>query len=101
MHIAPGCGKEDFALAKPNGLAILAPIDESGVYLDGYDWLTGQYAGDVAEPIALSGVANLQLSQHARVSFPAGSRCERRAPNGAWNGEYGNSRGRAGAGAWR
>ena len=28
VHIAPGCGKEDFALGKEHGLAVIAPIDE-------------------------------------------------------------------------
>jgi isoleucyl-tRNA synthetase len=44
VHIAPGCGREDFALAAPNGLAILAPIDESGIYYDNYGFLSGQFA---------------------------------------------------------
>ena len=26
-------------------------MDESGVYVDGYDWLTGMYVGEVARPI--------------------------------------------------
>ncbi len=51
VHIAPGCGREDFALAKEDNLAVLAPVDENGVYVDGYDWLTGQPVGQVARPI--------------------------------------------------
>ena len=36
VHIAPGCGREDFALAKESRqLVILAPVDENGVYVDG------------------------------------------------------------------
>ena len=49
VHIAPGCGKEDFALSKEHDLAVVAPIDEFGVYVDGFDWLTGQYVHDVAD----------------------------------------------------
>ncbi len=30
---------------------MLAPVDESGVYVDGYGWLTGMYVGMVARPI--------------------------------------------------
>jgi isoleucyl-tRNA synthetase len=30
---------------------VLAPLDESGVYVDGYDWLTGANVADVARPI--------------------------------------------------
>ncbi|MDP9372509.1 MAG: isoleucine--tRNA ligase [Chloroflexota bacterium] len=51
VHIAPGCGKEDFALSKEYDLAVVAPLDEFGVYVDGFDWLTGQYVGDV--PLAI------------------------------------------------
>jgi isoleucyl-tRNA synthetase len=45
VHIAPGCGAEDFALGKALGLPVIAPIDEAGVFVDGFDWLTGQAAG--------------------------------------------------------
>ena len=33
VHIAPGCGKEDFALGKEFGLKTIAPLDELGIYL--------------------------------------------------------------------
>jgi isoleucyl-tRNA synthetase len=51
VHIAPGCGKEDFALGKEEKLPVLAPVDESGVYVEGYDWLTGMSVNEVARPI--------------------------------------------------
>jgi isoleucyl-tRNA synthetase len=51
VHIAPGCGKEDFALSKEHDLAVIAPIDEFGVYGEGFDWLTGSYVHEVATPI--------------------------------------------------
>ncbi|MGQ9476890.1 MAG: isoleucine--tRNA ligase [Candidatus Bipolaricaulia bacterium] len=51
VHIAPGCGEEDFQLGKEHGLPVIAPLDEDGVYLDGFDWLTGRSAGEVAEEI--------------------------------------------------
>jgi isoleucyl-tRNA synthetase len=47
VHIAPGCGKEDFELGKRNGLPAIAPLDEFGVYLAGFGALTGQYAESV------------------------------------------------------
>jgi isoleucyl-tRNA synthetase len=49
VHIAPGCGREDFGLSKEHHLAVLAPIDESGVYVDGYGWLTGHSVTEVAD----------------------------------------------------
>ncbi len=51
VHIAPGAGREDFGLGKENGLPALAPVDEFGVYVDGYDWLTGMKVSEVARPI--------------------------------------------------
>ena len=42
VHIAPGCGAEDFALGQEFDLPVVAPLDENGVYLDGFDWLTGR-----------------------------------------------------------
>ncbi len=51
VHIAPGCGKEDYRLSKEQGLQIVAPIDELGNYLDGFDWLSGMYVHEVAMPI--------------------------------------------------
>jgi len=51
VHIAPGCGREDFALGKELGLSAIAPIDEEGIYGEGFDWLTGKRASEVNEAI--------------------------------------------------
>ena len=51
VHTAPGCGKEDFALSKEHDLAVIAPLDESGIYIEGFDWLTGRAATEVAKDI--------------------------------------------------
>ena len=51
VHIAPGAGAEDFQLGKSLGLPVIGPIDESGRYYDGFDWLSGREAADVAEGI--------------------------------------------------
>ncbi|MGH2393664.1 MAG: class I tRNA ligase family protein, partial [Candidatus Limnocylindria bacterium] len=36
VHIAPGCGQEDFALSKVHDLAVLDPIDQFGIFGEGY-----------------------------------------------------------------
>jgi isoleucyl-tRNA synthetase len=41
VHIAPGCGGEDFDLAKVHDLPVLTPVDESGRFYDDYGWLHG------------------------------------------------------------
>ena len=49
VHMAPGCGKEDFDLGRELGLPVIAPIDESGVFIEGFGPLTGQNAQEVNE----------------------------------------------------
>ncbi|HEX5164898.1 MAG TPA: isoleucine--tRNA ligase, partial [Thermomicrobiales bacterium] len=51
VHIAPGCGKEDYKLSKEQDLQVVAPIDELGNYVAGFDWLSGMYVHEVAMPI--------------------------------------------------
>ncbi|HEY7329076.1 MAG TPA: isoleucine--tRNA ligase [Gemmataceae bacterium] len=48
VHIAPGCGKEDFNLGKEEGLPPVAPLDEYGVFLPGFGELAGKSAVDSA-----------------------------------------------------
>ncbi|MGZ6267724.1 MAG: class I tRNA ligase family protein [Candidatus Limnocylindrales bacterium] len=51
VHIAPGCGAEDFALGKKLGLPMIAPLDENGVVLPGFGAFSGRDVRDVADPI--------------------------------------------------
>jgi isoleucyl-tRNA synthetase len=51
VHIAPGCGSEDFKLGSELGLPVIAPLDESGIVVDGFGSLTGRDVRDVSEPI--------------------------------------------------
>lgn len=44
VHIAPGCGKEDFGLGKQHGLPPLAPLDEEGAFHPGFGPLEGKRA---------------------------------------------------------
>jgi isoleucyl-tRNA synthetase len=52
VHIAPGCGAEDFALSKTEKLPVVVPIDESARFNKGFGWLEGKEARDVAHEIA-------------------------------------------------
>ncbi len=47
VHIAPGCGAEDFQLGLKCELPVLAPLEETGHFLTGFDWLAGQDVHDV------------------------------------------------------
>ncbi|HEX3291324.1 MAG TPA: isoleucine--tRNA ligase [Gaiella sp.] len=51
VHIAPGCGGEDFELSRVHDLPILTPVDESGRFYDDYGWLHGTSTGDAADQI--------------------------------------------------
>ena len=51
VHIAPGCGAEDFELGREHGLPLLAPLEDEGHFVDGFDWLSGRHVSQIAEPI--------------------------------------------------
>ncbi len=51
VHIAPGAGSEDFALGKKENLPIVAPLNDEGIYLPGFDWLTGLTTKEVGPKI--------------------------------------------------
>ena len=51
VHIAPGCGAEDFQLGRQFGLPAVAPLNEEGYFIQGFDWLTGKHVSAVSEPI--------------------------------------------------
>jgi isoleucyl-tRNA synthetase len=51
VHIAPGCGSEDFELSKAHDLPVLTPVDESGRFYDDYGWLHGLSTVEAAEQI--------------------------------------------------
>jgi isoleucyl-tRNA synthetase len=51
VHIAPGCGAEDFELGQREGLATIVPVDESGAFYDGFGWLHGRHTSEAATTI--------------------------------------------------
>jgi len=51
VHIAPGCGKEDFLLGKEFDLAVIAPLGEDGTFAENFDWLKGMDAQAAARPV--------------------------------------------------
>ncbi|HYN98280.1 MAG TPA: class I tRNA ligase family protein, partial [Actinomycetota bacterium] len=77
VHIATGCGKEDFDLGKTEGLPIVMPIDESGVYFDGFGFLTGRKASEVADDVIanLTGNGLLFNKERYQHDYPHCWRC--------------------------
>jgi isoleucyl-tRNA synthetase len=51
VHIAPGCGAEDFQLGRQYHLPLVAPLDEEGHFVEGFGWLTGRQVSQVSTPI--------------------------------------------------
>ena len=78
VHIAPGCGAEDYDLGKKFNLAEICPIDESGVFLEGYDFLAGKTASQAAGLIFenLRGQGKLFKTHEYTHSYPVCWRCK-------------------------
>jgi isoleucyl-tRNA synthetase len=51
VHIAPGCGAEDFELSRVHDLPVLQPVDEAGKFHPEYGWLHGLGTHEAAEQI--------------------------------------------------
>jgi len=51
VHIAPGCGKEDLELGEQYDLPAVAPLNEFGIFVEGFGWLTGTHVYESAKPI--------------------------------------------------
>jgi isoleucyl-tRNA synthetase len=51
VHIATGCGAEDFELSKVHDLPVLMPVDEGGHFYDEYGWLHGLGTAEAADQI--------------------------------------------------
>jgi isoleucyl-tRNA synthetase len=51
VHIAPGCGEEDYELSREEGLAVIVPVDEAGRFTDAFGWLHGLPTAEAAPMI--------------------------------------------------
>ncbi len=51
VHIAPGCGAEDFQLGKQYHMPLIGPLNEEGKFLNGFGWLSGRHVSEVADLI--------------------------------------------------
>jgi isoleucyl-tRNA synthetase len=51
VHIAPGCGAEDFELSGVHDLPVLMPVDEAGRFYADFGWLHGQSTAEAGEQI--------------------------------------------------
>jgi len=51
VHIAPGCGQEDFQLSKELNLPVVNPTDDESKYKQGFGFLKGKMVGKVRDLI--------------------------------------------------
>ena len=78
VHIAPGCGKEDYELGQEFGLRPIAPIDENGLFFEDFGSFTGQFAPDVAEEVigSLKQKGLLHKAEPYQHNYPICWRCK-------------------------
>lgn len=78
VHIAPGCGAEDFELGKRENLDIVIPVDDSGVIIDGFGFMTGKNTKEVAEFVfdELEKRNKLYKVEEHEHSYPVCWRCK-------------------------
>ena len=77
VHIAPGCGQEDFELGEREGLAVLAPLDDAGRYLESFGPFAGREALHAADDVlaALRARGLLYDQRPHRHRYPTCWRC--------------------------
>ena len=77
VHIAPGCGSDDHRLGVSESLPSIAPIDESGVYLDGFGELTGREWHEVTEAVFAHLAESKSLLRREKIThrYPHCWRC--------------------------
>lgn len=78
VHIAPGCGAEDFELGKRLGLPTICPIDDEGVITEGFGEFTGFKTTDVVDAVveALRKQNKLYKTEMYTHSYPKCWRCK-------------------------
>ncbi len=78
VHIAPGCGAEDFELGKTHGIAAICPVDESGRFTAEYGFLAGMGAKEAAQHIFdyLTKNGKMYRTEEFTHSYPVCWRCK-------------------------
>lgn len=78
VHIATGAGAEDFALGKKENLPVIAPIDETAIFVGGFGELGGLGVKEAIKPIIsyLKGKGYLYKTQEYAHRYPMCWRCK-------------------------
>ena len=77
VHIAPGCGAEDFEIGKRESAPVLVPVDESGLFTREYGELAGISTEDAPEHVIARLKAGDWLVREAPIThrYPCCWRC--------------------------
>lgn len=78
VHIAPGCGVEDFELGQKLGLPAICPINDNGIMLDECGFLAGRKTTDVVDMVVdrLKTDNKLLYAHPYKHSYPHCWRCK-------------------------
>lgn len=79
VHIAPGCGAEDFELGEKLGLPKVCPVDESGIFYSNFGFLAGKDASEVADLVfdELKNRNKLYYTHKYKHRYPICWRCKK------------------------
>ena len=78
VHIAPGCGAEDFELGVRLSLSQVMPVDDTGIFLNGFGFMTGKDSHEIAPEVfeELKSRNKLYKVEPHEHSYPVCWRCK-------------------------
>jgi len=78
VHIAPGCGAEDFSLGLREDLPQVMPVDDLGIFLEGFGFLTGKSSDAIADEVfaELRSRGKMYKVEPHEHSYPVCWRCK-------------------------
>ncbi len=79
VHIAPGCGAEDFELGQRLGLPNVCPVDENGIFYSNFGFLAGKDTNEVADIVfdELKKRGKLYYTHKYKHRYPICWRCKK------------------------
>ena len=79
VHIAPGCGAEDFELGQRLSLPNVCPVDESGIFYPNFGFFAGKDAGEVSDLVfdQLKARGKLYYTHKYKHRYPVCWRCKK------------------------
>ena len=79
VHIAPGCGAEDFELGQKLGLPNVCPVDENGIFYSNFGFFAGKDANEVADIVfdELKKRGKLYYTHKYKHRYPICWRCKK------------------------